>query len=106
MKRTLAKVLLLGIFGLEVTLPAVMLITTKEPRTYSWSMYSRSLATYRYVGVTHDKQKLELDPAEVDSPWSAIHYGPQTPRLLCERHSELDSVMRYYDGKLERTERC
>lgn len=106
MKRTFAKLLLLGIFGFEVTLPAVMLIVMKEPRTYSWSMYSQSLAIYRYVGVTRDDQKVDLDPAEVGSPWSEIHYGPQTLRLLCERHPELDSITRYYDGKSERSERC
>lgn len=106
MKRTFAKLLLLGILGLEVTLPALVLITTKEPRTYSWSMYSRSLATYRYVGLTRDDQKVDLDPAEVGSPWNAIHYGPQTLRMICARHPELDSVTRYYDGKAERSERC
>jgi hypothetical protein len=104
--RTLAKRLIFGIFAFEAILPGVMLITTEEPRTYSWSMYSRSLATYRYVGVTHDRQEVDLDSAEVGRPWNAIHYGPQTLRMLCGRHSELDSVTRYYDGRFERSERC
>lgn len=106
MKRTFAKRLIFGIFAFEAILPGVMMITTEEPRTYSWSMYSKSLATYRYVGATHEDQEVVLDPAEVGGPWSAIHYGPQTLRLLCDRHPELDSVTRYYDGKVERTERC
>lgn len=107
MNRTLTKRLIFGIFAFEAVLPGVMLITTQEPRTYSWSMYSQSLATYRYVGDTHGGRTVDLDPAEVGSPsWNAPRYGPQTLRLLCERHPELGSITRYVDGKVERSEQC
>lgn len=106
MNRTGIKWLLVGIFVFELVLPAVMLVTTEEPRHYAWSMYSKSLAVYRYVGLTHDNREVVLDPAEVGRPWSDIHYGPQTMRLLCERHPELASITRTYDGDFERSERC
>ncbi|WP_028924795.1 hypothetical protein [Pseudonocardia acaciae] len=108
MKRTVAKRLLLGIFLLEAVVPAFLLVTTDPPRKFAWSMYANTPvpSVFRYVGVTPGNEKVMLDAAEVGSPWSSIHYGPETLRMLCERHAEVDSVIRYQDGRLERSERC
>lgn len=106
MKRTLAKQLLIGIVVFEAFLPVALMATFDHQRHFVWGMYSTASTKYRYVGVTRDSYQAVLGPAEVGSPWGAIHYGRRTLRLLCEGHAEVESVTRYYDKRLERTERC
>lgn len=104
MNRALATRLLVGVFVIEAIVPAVMIATAE--RHFAWSMYSRSSTKYKYVGETYSKQLVDLDPAEVESPWNAIHYGPRTLRLLCEGHAEVSSITRYHGKRLEKVERC
>jgi hypothetical protein len=106
MKRTVAKRLFLGIFVFEAVVPAIVLVTTEPPMHFAWGMYAHSPDVFRYIGVTNGNEKVTLDAGEVGSPWSSIHYGPETLRMLCERHSEMHSIARYQDGRLERSERC
>lgn len=100
------RLLILGILTFEIVLPAVMLIVSEPPRSYSWSMYTETSTNYRYVGTTRDDKKEVVDPAELGVPWNAIHYGVEGLEMLCERHAELGSIARYYNGKIERIERC
>ncbi|MCE3550759.1 hypothetical protein LWC33_04730 [Pseudonocardia sp. RS11V-5] len=106
MNRALASRLLVGVLALEIVVPAVSLATTSTPRHYAWSMFVESSTDYRYVGLTGDEAQVPLDPAEVGRPWSAIHYGPQTPQRLCALHPELTSVTRFYDADLESVQPC
>lgn len=106
MNRTLVERILIGIFVVEAVVPAVLLVTAERPRHFAWSMYSTSLTKQRYVGVAHGGRQLVLDPAEVGSPWAAIHYGPRTLRLLCAAHPEVSSITRYYGKRTERVEQC
>jgi hypothetical protein len=106
MNRVLASRLLLGLLAVQVVVPAVSLATTSTPRHYAWSMFVESSTDYRYVGETADGTHVELDPAEVGRPWSAVHYGPQTPQRLCARHPELSSVTRFYDAEQESVQPC
>lgn len=104
--RSLTERLLIGLFVVEVVVPAVLMSIPEHDRHFEWSMYSRSSTKYRYVGETHDNRLVGLDPAEVGSPWKSVHYGPKTLRLLCEGHAEISSVTRYYGKRVERVERC
>lgn len=106
MNRTLAKRALLAVLLVEVLVPAAGLVFTSPPRQYSWSMFVESSTIYRYTGTDRAGAQVDLDPAEVGSPWKSIHYGTRTPELLCGLHPELVSVTRFYDGRRESSVPC
>ena len=106
MRRSTARRLLLGVFVFEIAMPVLMFKVSVPPRPYAWSMYTESSTSYRYIGDIRDGKEVPVDSGELGRPWSGIYYGPQALQLICKRHPEFASVVRYYNGEIERSERC
>jgi hypothetical protein len=106
MRRNAMKLLLFGLLLFEIAMPVLMFSVSEPPRPYAWSMYTESSTKYRYIGVRRDNREISVSSSELGRPWSDIYYGPQALQLICKSHSEFASVTRYYDGKVERSERC
>jgi uncharacterized protein YraI len=98
--------LLLGVLAIALVVPAVSLATTVPPRHYAWNMFTGGDTEYRYEGTTVAGAAVPVDPALAGSPWSAVHYGPETPAALCAARPELVRVLRYADAEIEGVYPC